>query len=207
MYGRPVSFREVNFHCAQIRDHLQLKPMACVLSVLEPYHGLGIIFAAFLPVYTGAEITFFSPSWAEIRRERLLDLIQTHELVFLQSSVIESIVNADADDMFDINMQSVQSMVLVYETRVCGFQLNCFKESMGRFGLNIDNVSTIITTSTVPIITLPNRREACIVKFLDRRSLRNDKIQFTSKGGSIYPARKLWPFYLYFRRAIFNAHI
>lgn len=184
LYGRPVSFREINFLCAQLRDHLELKPMANILSVLEPYYGLGIILAVFLPVYTGGEITFLSPSWAEIRRERLLDLLQKHELVFLQSSVIEGVIQTHMDDDVEMDMRALQSLVLVYQSRVCGFQLNGFKEAMARFGLVPNKISTIITSSVVPIITLPNRMPACPVKFLDRRSLRNDKILFTSQGNN-----------------------
>ena len=89
LYGRAVSFREINFYCAQIRDHIELKPLTCVLSVIEPYHGIGLILSTFLPVYTGSEVTFLSPSWADNRRETLFDQFEKHEIALLQPSVIK----------------------------------------------------------------------------------------------------------------------
>ena len=156
--------------------------MTCILSILEPYYGIGIIFAVFLPVYSGSEITFLSPSWADNRREQLLSQLQRHEIVFLQSSVIDGIVQSNLDELPDVNLAAIQSLVICYQSRVCTFQLTGFKEAMAALGLVPDKISTIVTSSVVPVISLPSKGSESLVRYLDRRSLRNDKIQFTSKG-------------------------
>jgi acyl-CoA synthetase (AMP-forming)/AMP-acid ligase II len=59
LYGRPVTFKEIAFQCAQLKMQLELKSLATVMSVLEPYNGLGLILSVFLPVYCGIEVNFF----------------------------------------------------------------------------------------------------------------------------------------------------
>ena len=56
LYGRPVTFKEIAFQCAQLKIQLELKSLATVMSVLEPYTGLGLILSVFLPVYCGIEV-------------------------------------------------------------------------------------------------------------------------------------------------------
>ena len=57
LYGRPVTFKEIAFQCAQLKAQLDLQSLATVLCVLEPYNGLGLILSVFLPVYCGVEVS------------------------------------------------------------------------------------------------------------------------------------------------------
>ena len=42
LYGRAVSFREINKNCLKIKEHLLLLDQgARLLSIIEPFHGLG----------------------------------------------------------------------------------------------------------------------------------------------------------------------
>ena len=76
LYGRSISFREINTTCQKIKEHVRLLGTgAKTISIIEPFSGLGLIFAAFLPIYSGAEVLFISPGWAEVRISKIIETI------------------------------------------------------------------------------------------------------------------------------------
>ena len=76
LYGRSISFKEINTTCQKIKEHVRLLGTGTkTVSIIAPFSGLGLIFAAFLPIYSGAEILFISPGWAEVRISQVFKLM------------------------------------------------------------------------------------------------------------------------------------
>lgn len=163
----------------KIREELNILPLTRILSVAEPYHGIGLILSVFLPLYTGSEITFLSPSWADARVEKLFKILEHQDFALIQSSVVDKLVQYSYDNDSDVDLKDLQWLSVIYHSRICGHQFKNFQEVMVNHGLDGNKISPMITSLAVPILTLPSNAP---VTYLDRRSLRNDKILFTGRG-------------------------
>ena len=193
LYGRKVSFREVRDGCLKIRQHVTLLDEgARLLSVVEPFSGFGLLLTCFMPILNYHEVTVAEPCWAEKHIYQLFDAFARCEVVMLQSSLLSSIITHGSDDLPVISLEKANIINVIYNSTVCGFELNCFREVLDFFGLVPSKIITSIISNFTLCLTLPVNPLKLVydftrVMYLDRRSLRNRRIQFTTKVGFTVP--------------------
>ena len=156
LYGRSISFKEINTTCQKIKEHVRLLGTgAKTISIIEPFSGLGLIFAAFLPIYSGAEVLFISPGWAEVRISKIIETFKKYEIIFMQDSLIDAMMHTPSSDLPMLSLEEIKIITIVYNSTVCGFKFNCFRECMDIFGVAPSKIMTIVTSNFLPVITMP----------------------------------------------------
>ena len=171
----------------KVRQHVTLlDDGARLLSVIEPFNGFGLVLGVFMPILNYHDVAVMEPSWAESHIYQLFESFYRSEVVFMQSSLISSIIMHGAEDLPVVSLEKLNIVNVVYSSTVCGFELNCFREVLDIFGLVPSKIITTIMTNLTLVTTLPVNPLQLVfdftrVMFLDRKSLRNRRVQFTTK--------------------------
>ena len=77
-------------------------------------------------------MTVAEPGWAEKHIFQLFEAFHKTQVVMLQSSLVNSIITHGSDDLPVVSLEKLHIINVIYNSTICGFELNCF-----RLGLNL----------------------------------------------------------------------